>query len=154
MDWKMIPSLAALRAFEATSRLQSLSQAAAELNVTHAAVSQHLRTLEAEFGCALMDRIGRGVQLTDQGRLLANALADGFGTIADGVAQLRDAQTSRPLVVCVTPSLLIVPAMRLRNAEKLSKATTSIASSNWIVMRWFVPTSAKDLTTPVNGCPM
>lgn len=100
----MIPSLAALGAFEATSRLQSLSQAAAELNVTHAAVSQHLRTLEAEFGCALMDRVGRGVQLTDQGRLLANALADGFGTIADGVAQLRDAQTSRPLVVCVTPS--------------------------------------------------
>lgn len=104
MDWKTIPSLAALRAFEATARLESLSGAAAELNVTHAAISQHLRTLEAEFGCALMERVGRGVQLSDQGRLLSQALADGFGTIADGVKQLRDAQTKRPLVVCVTPS--------------------------------------------------
>jgi len=104
MDWKTIPSLAALRAFEATSRLENLSGAAAELNVTHAAISQHLRTLEAEFGCALMERVGRGMQLTDAGRRLAASLADGFGTIADGVKQLRDAQSNRPLVVCVTPS--------------------------------------------------
>ncbi|WP_420861528.1 LysR family transcriptional regulator [Algirhabdus cladophorae] len=104
MDWKTIPSLAALRAFEATARLESLSGAAGELNVTHAAVSQHLRTLEAEFGCTLMQRAGRGMQLTDNGRRLAAALADGFGTIADGVVQLRDQQANRPLVVCVTPS--------------------------------------------------
>jgi len=104
MDWKLIPSLAALRAFEACARLESLSGAAAELNVTHAAVSQHLRALEAEFGCPLMQRAGRGMQLTDQGRQLSSALADGFGTIADGVKQLRDQQSERPLVVCVTPS--------------------------------------------------
>ena len=49
MDWRDIPSLSALRAFEAAARLESFSGAARALNVTHAAIAQHVRALEDEL---------------------------------------------------------------------------------------------------------
>lgn len=104
MDWRQIPSLAALRAFEACARHESLSAAAAELNVTHAAVSQHVRTLEGEFNCALIARRGRGIALTAEGAGLAQSLSEGFGAIGAGIAALRDRGAERPLTVSVTPA--------------------------------------------------
>ncbi|MCA2013260.1 LysR family transcriptional regulator [Cereibacter sphaeroides] len=104
MDWKDIPSLSALRAFDAVARTGSLSAAARMLNVTHAAVSQHLRQLESEFGETLARREGQGMVLTEAGHELAAALGEGFTRIAEGVARLRDRQVARPVVVAMTPS--------------------------------------------------
>ena len=104
MDWKEIPSLSALRAFDALARLGSLSAAARDLNVTHAAISQHLRQLESEFGEPLARREGQGMALTEAGMELAAALGDGFGRIAEGVTRLRDRNRVRPVVVALTPS--------------------------------------------------
>ena len=104
MDWRDIPSLSALRAFEAMARLGSFSAAARELNVTHAAVAQHVRGLEAEFGEALARRAGSGMELTEEGQRLAAALSQGFGQIAAGVRELRQARGARPLQVTLTPS--------------------------------------------------
>ena len=50
MSHRPLPPLNALRAFEAAARLQSVSQAAVELHVTHADISRHLRTLEQDLG--------------------------------------------------------------------------------------------------------
>ncbi len=104
MDWKAVPSLAALRAFEAAARSGSLAGAGAELNVTHAAISQHVRALEREFGAALLVRGPRGVAPTPEGEALARALAEGFGRIADGAAALRARVAGRPLTIAVTPT--------------------------------------------------
>lgn len=104
MDWQDIPSLAALRAFEATARLSSFSAAARELNVTHAAIAQHVRGLEAEFGCALAFRQGSGMALTDAGRALALSLGEGFATIASGVRDIRAIHQNRPLTIGMTPT--------------------------------------------------
>jgi len=104
MDWNRLPSLSALRAFEAAARLSSFSKAAAELNVTHAAIAQHVRALEAEFATSLITRQGRGVVATDEGRDLANALETGFLTIAQGVETLRSTRAQRPLNISTTPS--------------------------------------------------
>lgn len=104
MDWRSLPSLAALRAFEAAARHQNLSQAARELNVTHAAISQHVRKLEEELGEPLLLRQGRGMALTDAGRLLADSLGNGFATIADGVAQVRQRGQDRAVQISVTPA--------------------------------------------------
>jgi len=46
MSWTGLPSLSALRAFEATARHLSFSAAGREMNVTHVAVSQQVRKLE------------------------------------------------------------------------------------------------------------
>ncbi|WP_298906694.1 LysR family transcriptional regulator [uncultured Aliiroseovarius sp.] len=104
MDWKSLPSLATLRAFEAAARHQNLSQAARELNVTHAAISQHVRRLEEELGEPLLLRQGRGMALTDAGRLLAESLGNGFATIADGVEQIRQRGQDRAVQISVTPA--------------------------------------------------
>ncbi|PWJ10922.1 regulatory helix-turn-helix protein, lysR family [Jannaschia seohaensis] len=105
LDWRALPSLTALRAFDARARHGSFAEAARALNVTHAAVAQQVRALETELGHRLATRQGRQVQLTDAGRQLALALADGFGTIADAVGGLRDRARSRALRVTTTPFL-------------------------------------------------
>ena len=104
MDWRRIPSLTALRAFEATARLLSFSAAARELNVTHAAIAQHVRALEAEFGETLVVRSGRGMNVTDKGALLAKGLQSGFETIAQTVRDMQDYTDNRPLNVSLTPA--------------------------------------------------
>ncbi|MFQ1701453.1 LysR family transcriptional regulator [Loktanella agnita] len=104
MDWRDIPSLAALRAVEAAARCRSFSKAAEELNVTHAAIAQHLRAIEAQLGAALMRREGRGMVLTDTGRQLGGSLSEGFGIIASGVRAVAAEVADRPLSISVTPS--------------------------------------------------
>lgn len=104
MDWSNTPSLAALRAFEAAARHGTLSRAADELNVTHAAIAQHVRGLENHFGETLLVRNGRGVATTDAGRELAEALNTGLSTIVAGVDALRERNATRPLQITVTPA--------------------------------------------------
>lgn len=103
-DWRHLPSLSSLRAFEAAARLGGFSAAARALNVTHAAVGQAVRGLEAELGTALLRREGRGLVLTEEGARLAAALREGFGTIATGVEALRGAERRRGLRVTATPA--------------------------------------------------
>ena len=104
MDWSRIPSLAALRAFEAAVRCRSFSKAARELNVTHAAIAQHVRSLEGEFSQSLIIRQGRGVAATPEGLLLAERLLTGFTEIVEGVERLRRHGEERPLAISVTPA--------------------------------------------------
>ncbi len=82
MDWKRIPSLAALRAFEAAARHQSFTKAAQELNVTQAAIAQHVRSLETDLSETLVVRQGRGIATTVIGRELAEHLPAGFTLFA------------------------------------------------------------------------
>jgi len=102
MDWRNIPSLSALRAFEAAARLGSYSRAARALNVTHAAVAQHVRGLEERFGQSLMERGGRGMAPTAVGAALAEALARGFGEIAAGVRDVDNTLSRGPLSITTT----------------------------------------------------
>ena len=83
------PSLNALRAFEATVRLSSMSAAAEELSVTHGAVSRHIKSLEDMFGIPLLLRGARSVQATPEGARLAMELSSAFALIASSVEQLQ-----------------------------------------------------------------
>jgi LysR family glycine cleavage system transcriptional activator len=104
MNWSRVPSLSALRAFEAASRHGSFSKAADELNVTHAAIAQHVRALEDRFSETLMTRQGRGMGLTPAGHQLADGLRSGFGQIAEAVDTLAQTTQDRPLNISMTPS--------------------------------------------------
>lgn len=104
MNWHEVPSLAALRAFEALASHGTMTAAASSLNVTHAAIAQHVRSLEAHLGVQLTRKSGRGLVLTPEGTELATSLSDGFGLIHAGVRKLTDAQDTRPLNITATPS--------------------------------------------------
>ena len=104
MDWRRLPPLSALRAFSAFADSDSLDQAGASIGVTHAAISQQIRTLESHLGLALVDRTGRRLAMTADGQRLAAALAEGFGLIATTIRHLTRAEASRPLRLTTTPA--------------------------------------------------
>jgi LysR family transcriptional regulator, glycine cleavage system transcriptional activator len=99
---RSLPPLTALRAFEVAARLSSFTRAAKELHVTPAAVSHQIRGLETYLGVTLFKRTTRHLELTDQGRLAAEQLREGFELLAHGVDQLRARQTRAALAVSVT----------------------------------------------------
>lgn len=86
------------------ARLGGFTAAARELNVTHAAIAQHVRGLEAELGQDLVRRAGHGMALTEAGQILAGSLQDGFAAIASGVTATRSFGADRPLQIAMTPS--------------------------------------------------
>lgn len=104
MNWREIPSLASLRAFEVAARTGSYSAAAQELNVTHAAIAQHVRTVETHLDSVLMVRDGRGMVPTETGAALATELSAGFRQIVAGVQAASQDVAERPLAISVTPS--------------------------------------------------
>src|ERR1700684_2034634 len=108
-----LPSLNALRAFEAVARRLSFARAAEELFVTKAAVAQQVRLLEDEIGAPLVERSGRGLRLTESGAAGggrggggagagaagAAALADGFAMLARAARAMREARGRGFLVI-------------------------------------------------------
>lgn len=106
IDWRALPSLSALRAFDAAAARLSFSAAARSLNVTPAAISQQVRSLESELGLVLVRRQGRGIALTEHGVQLARSLEQGFGAISHGVETLREGERNRAIRVTTTPSIV------------------------------------------------
>ena len=102
-DWISLPPLTALRAFSALAETGATVAAGARLNVSHAAISQQVKQLESHLGVALVDRSGRQLALTAEGRQLADALNLGFGAIGRAVEALTGADADRPLQVSTTP---------------------------------------------------
>ncbi|MGG7565815.1 LysR substrate-binding domain-containing protein [Rhodovulum sp. DZ06] len=97
-----MPSLPALRAFEAAARLGSFKEAAERLSVTPTAVSHHVRGLEQALGVPLFTRDVRAVRLTEAGRRLALRLTAAFGEIE---AALEEVETeAHALRIATTPA--------------------------------------------------
>lgn len=102
-----LPQLGALRAFEAAARYENLTRAAAELHVTHGAVSKQIKSLEADLGEALFHRRNRSVILTERGRWLASRLRSMFAELESTFANFRSNGPAQPLVVSCEPTLCL-----------------------------------------------
>lgn len=107
MDWLKFPTLNSLRAFSVLAETNSYTMAAVRLNVTHAAVSQQVKALEDHLGATLVVREGRGIRLTDDGAVLAQALEVGFATIEQGVNRLLQATVERPVQITMSPAFAV-----------------------------------------------
>lgn len=107
MSWADLPSLNSLRAFASVAETGSYSRAGADLNVSHAAVCQQVKGLEARLGVTLIVREGRGIKLTDEGAALARQLAKGLAAIRDGVEALIGADATRPIQVTMSPAFAV-----------------------------------------------
>jgi DNA-binding transcriptional LysR family regulator len=81
-------SLVQLRVLDAVRRLGSVTAAAAELHYTQPSVSHHLSRLEAQTSAMLLQRVGRGIRLTEAGRLLADRAAEIIGRVDSATAEL------------------------------------------------------------------
>ena len=101
---RRLPSLNALKAFEAAARHGSFTEAAAELFVTHAAISRHIRELEDWLGTQLFIRTGRGVEPTEAGRRFGGKLTPLFDGLAEATREAAAVGDVRQLKVSVEPA--------------------------------------------------
>jgi len=100
-----LPSLTALRAFEAAGRHENFSLAAQELRVTHAAVSRQIRRLEEDLAVRLFRRTGNRVELTAAGAELLPVLSRALDAISQAAERLSSGRQANRLVLCVDPGL-------------------------------------------------
>ncbi|WP_338662167.1 LysR substrate-binding domain-containing protein [Pararoseomonas sp. SCSIO 73927] len=114
MTYRRLPSLVALRSFEAAARHRSVTRAAGELSVTPGAVSRGVRALEEELATSLFARSSTGLALTPAGEALFAAAREGLDRIAAGLAAMRQAG----------------PRRRLRIGAY------TLFASRWLIPRW------------------
>ena len=100
-----LPPLVAMRAFEAVGRTGSVREAAAELGVSSGAITQHVHALEKHLKHRLVQRNGRGIELTALGRLYLPHLTKGFEELRKAHEDLESGRRSSHLVISTYPSL-------------------------------------------------
>lgn len=86
---RRLPSLAAIRVFEAAARHQNFTSAAEELAMSQAAVSYQIKSLEAALGVPLFLRERGRVSVTDAGAQLAGQTTAAFDMLDDAFSRLR-----------------------------------------------------------------
>jgi len=103
MPYRRLPSLLALRAFEAVARNGSMKEAAEELSVTPGAVSQLVKKLEDQMDVTLLKRVNRGFELTQPGIRLNTGLAEAFIKMREAVDSVNPEQQGKSLLVACGP---------------------------------------------------
>lgn len=101
---RRLPSLNALKAFEATARQESFTKAAQELCVTQGAVSQQVKALEDELGVRLFRRERQRLVITDAGRSYLEVVRDAFDRLAMGTERLLQREKSGTLTITTSPN--------------------------------------------------
>lgn len=94
-----LPSLNALRTFEAAARHLGFSAAAEELGITPSAVSHQIRTLEEALGSKLFLRLNPGMALTEEGRLLLKGVEAGFLKLVEATDHVKMRHARRVLTI-------------------------------------------------------
>src|SRR6267378_2599952 len=113
-----LPSLDALRVFEAAARHASFTKAAEELHVTQAAVSHQVKALEERLGVALFVRRPRGLEITGEGQALLPDLRDAFDRMTNALERVgRKANSGTLNVSLVTTFALGWLAPRLHRFQ-------------------------------------
>lgn len=101
---RRLPSLNALKAFEAAARHESFTKAAEELFVTQGAVSHQVKALEAELGLRLFQRERQRLIITEAGRSYLEVVRDAFDRVAAGTERLLQRQSAGVLTVSTSPN--------------------------------------------------
>src|SRR5262245_15160956 len=102
---RALPPLTAAVALEATLRHRSIKKAADALHVTPAAVSQHLKHLEALYGVPLLLRQARGIAPTQAALQILPGLSRALDQLDDAIAPLGASGRVIQITLSVLPSL-------------------------------------------------
>lgn len=83
-------NLEPLRVFHAVAKAQSFTAAADSLHLTQSGISRHIKTMEAELGVPLFDRLGKKVSLTQAGEILYEAAQEVLGAVASAEQRIQE----------------------------------------------------------------
>jgi len=103
MNSDRLPSLKALRSFDAVSRHLQMNRAAQELSVTPSAISHLIRSLEQELGVKLIEKSGRNIVLTQVGEQFAPRVQQIFRSLKQTVNDIREQTNPNILTVSLRP---------------------------------------------------
>ncbi|MGR3584265.1 MAG: LysR substrate-binding domain-containing protein [Pseudooceanicola nanhaiensis] len=104
---RQLPPLNAIKGFEAVVRLGNHKDAAAELGVTHGAISRQVKVLEDYFGAKLFDQQGRHLVPTELARYYAGEMGAALDRVAQATQRVREPAIARKVRVTGTSSLLM-----------------------------------------------
>jgi LysR family glycine cleavage system transcriptional activator len=104
---RRLPPLRALRAFEAAARHESITKAAAELNVSHSAISQQVKALEHYFGQKMFVKSGNGLALKPKARAFLQDIRQGFDIVALAAENFLSSSVQNRVRVNATPSFAL-----------------------------------------------
>ncbi len=130
-----LPPLNSLKAFEAAARHLSFSKAAAELNVTPAAISQQIKLLERFLDVLLFKRKNRQIILTKSGKRLLPSLSEGFNLITAAVNSIQNYHEDEPLTITAPPAFVskwLIPKLNGFN-QRHPKINVRIDSSKRLI---------------------
>jgi len=99
-----LPTLNALKAFEAAGRHLSFTRAAEELHVTQAAISHQIKSLEEQLGIRMFRRGPRGLLLTDAGQSYLPEVREAFQKLTAATERLLEDDARSTITVSVLPS--------------------------------------------------
>ena len=128
---RRLPSLNALRAFEAAGRHRRMTQAAEELHVTHSAISRQVQHLEHLLGVELFEGPKNALRLTDAGVRLMSGLTPAFDQLDLAVRSVADTEDGTLDVSCpgtFTMRWLIPRLYRFRAAYPAIEVRLSASS--------------------------
>lgn len=98
---KRLPSLSALKAFEAVGRTRSVRAAGEELSISPTVVSRHLHNLQLDLGIDLVEPSGRGLSLTPTGQAFHAQISQAFGILRQAVQDIRPQQRESLNIWCI-----------------------------------------------------
>lgn len=139
-----IPPLNAVKAFEASGRLGSLTLAASELGVTHGALSRQIKILEDWLGVRLFTREGRGVILTAEGRQFLKEATKALDTLSEASEALAGNNERRVLRVSASQTFTMrwliprLPSFSSEHPDIEVRLSASILSPDQLTERFDV----------------
>jgi LysR family glycine cleavage system transcriptional activator len=145
---RRLPPLNALRAFEAAARHESFSRAAAELCVTHGAVSKQIDLLERRLGVKLFRRMPGAVAPTEACRAYQAEIAAALDRIAEASARLAQRDYPDSLDINAPPTFTIKwlvprlskfqidhPALEIRLSTKRAEVAAALRGADIVIRR-------------------
>ncbi|MCZ4282264.1 LysR substrate-binding domain-containing protein [Kiloniella laminariae] len=128
-----LPPLIWLRAFEAAARRTSFTAAAEELQLTQAAISYQVRSLEKHLGFPLFERLPRSLRLTDMGKAYLPAVRKAFDELSATTVGLFGPKRDKSVTVRATISFAVLwLGPRLKNfRQKYPEVNIRLCTSIW-----------------------
>lgn len=145
---RRLPPLNAVKAFESAARLESFSRAAAELHVTHGAISKQVALLEDRLGLLLFRRNSGRVVLTDAGKAYQVEITDALDRIASATSKVSRQGFPDALDISAPPTFTIqwlvprlsrfqirYPLLETRLSTRRESANAALRSADVVIRR-------------------
>lgn len=99
MNGSVIMNLQQLYYFIDVVKLKHITRAAELNHISQSTLSTAIKNLETELGVALIEKSGRGIEITEHGKIFYKYVEDSLRSLNNGVKQIEELKREQGLVV-------------------------------------------------------